>query len=125
MYFMRAKSFCFKSYIRLNVSTTLELKKKNRLANGARNVQIKALCLAPQEWKIQSTFTLKTNPYFRFIKGKAWEERELVIFLKITRLITISMETSRRDLFIDIVVDRFMFKNNQITLSPVSPSYTK
>jgi len=28
------------------------------------------------------------------------------------------MESSRRDLFIDMVVDRFIFKNNQITLSP-------
>jgi len=28
------------------------------------------------------------------------------------------MESSRRDLFIDMVVDRFNFKNNQITLSP-------
>jgi len=28
------------------------------------------------------------------------------------------MKSSRRDLFIDIVVDRFIFKNNQITLSP-------
>jgi len=28
------------------------------------------------------------------------------------------MESSRRDLFIGMVVDRFIFKNNQITLSP-------
>jgi len=28
------------------------------------------------------------------------------------------MESSQRDLFIDMVVDRFIFKNNQITLSP-------
>jgi len=27
------------------------------------------------------------------------------------------MESSRRDLFIDMVVHRFIFKNNQITLS--------
>jgi len=31
------------------------------------------------------------------------------------------MESSRRDLFIDIVDDTFIFKNNQITLSLVSP----
>ena len=30
------------------------------------------------------------------------------------------MESSRRDLFIDIVVDRFIFKNSQITLFPCS-----
>ena len=35
------------------------------------------------------------------------------------------MESSRRDLFIDMVVDRFIFKYNQITLSPVSPSCPK
>jgi len=28
------------------------------------------------------------------------------------------MESSRRDLFVDRVVDGFIFKNNQITLSP-------
>jgi len=28
------------------------------------------------------------------------------------------MESSRRELFIDMVVDRFVFKNNRITLSP-------
>jgi len=27
------------------------------------------------------------------------------------------MESSRRDLFIDMIVDRFIFKNNQISLS--------
>jgi len=32
--------------------------------------------------------------------------------------ITISIECSRRDLFIDMVVGRFIFKSNQITLSP-------
>jgi len=35
------------------------------------------------------------------------------------------MESSRRYLFIDMVVDRSIFNNNQITLSPVSPSYLK
>jgi len=28
------------------------------------------------------------------------------------------MESSRRDLFIDVVVDRFILESNQITLSP-------
>jgi len=28
------------------------------------------------------------------------------------------METSRRDLFIDVIFDRFTLNNNQITLSP-------
>jgi len=28
------------------------------------------------------------------------------------------MESSRRDLFIDMAVDRFVFKNNPITLAP-------
>jgi len=28
------------------------------------------------------------------------------------------MESSRRDLLIDVVVDRFIFKNNQMTISP-------
>jgi len=40
------------------------------------------------------------------------------LFLKIPVGITISMESSRRDLFINMVVDRFIFKNNQMTLSP-------
>ena len=35
------------------------------------------------------------------------------------------MESSGRDLSIDMVVNRFIFKNNQITLSPVSPPYSK
>jgi len=35
------------------------------------------------------------------------------------------MESSRRELFIDMVVDGFIFKYNQVTLSPVSPSYLK
>jgi len=28
------------------------------------------------------------------------------------------MESSRQDLFIDVVVDRFIFKNNQVTFFP-------
>ena len=42
--------------------------------------------------------------------------------LKKVEWITISMESSQRDLFIDIVVDRLTFNHNQITLFPVSPS---
>jgi len=44
------------------------------------------------------------------------------LFLKI---IAISMESSRRDLVIEMIVDRFIFKNNKIALPPVSPSYIK
>jgi len=32
-------------------------------------------------------------------------------------------ESSRRDLFIDIVVQKFIFKNEQKRSCPVSPSY--
>jgi len=35
------------------------------------------------------------------------------------------MESSRRDLFIDVVVDRFIFKTKQITLSPCFTSMAK
>jgi len=31
------------------------------------------------------------------------------------------MESSWRDLFIDMVIDRFIFKNNEIMLSPFHP----
>jgi len=31
------------------------------------------------------------------------------------------MESSRRDLFIDVIVNGFMLKNNQLMLPPVSP----
>jgi len=40
------------------------------------------------------------------------------LYLKIPQWITISIESSWRDLFIDMVIDMFIFKNNQITLSP-------
>jgi len=32
------------------------------------------------------------------------------------------MESSRRDLFTDMVVDRFIFKNNEVTFYPCSTS---
>ena len=38
------------------------------------------------------------------------------LLLKISVSITISMESSRRDLSIDMVLDRFFFKNNENTL---------
>jgi len=57
-----------------------------------------------------------TNPCLRY-EGKTEEERSLVIF-EGTSVITISMDSSRRDLFIDIVVDGSILKNNQITLYP-------
>jgi len=40
------------------------------------------------------------------------------LFLKIPLSITISIESSRRALLIDMVDDRFILENNQITLSP-------
>jgi len=40
----------------------------------------------------------------------------MCLLLKISWWITISMESSRRDLFIDMVVDRYIFKNTLITL---------
>ena len=66
----------------------------------------------------------KTNPCFRssqtcirlYNRGKGWCIYGLVI-LKIPLSITISIEHTRRDLFIDMVVG-FIFKNNQITLFP-------
>jgi len=39
------------------------------------------------------------------------------LFLNIPKWITISLESSRRDLFIGMVVGRFVFKYNQITFS--------
>jgi len=61
--------------------------------------------------------TVKTNPFFRY-EDKIGKERNLVIF-KDTPIIIISMESSRRDLFIDMAVDRFIFKIKQI-----SPCFT-
>jgi len=46
------------------------------------------------------------------------------LFLKISLCITISMESSRRDLFIDMVVDRFIYKitiNYALSASPSHP----
>jgi len=53
-------------------------------------------------------------------------ERTVVwLFLKINLLTTISMKRSRRELFIHRVIQRGIFKNNQITLSPVSTLHLK
>jgi len=35
------------------------------------------------------------------------------------------MDSSRRDLFLDMVVDRFIFKNNEISLYPYSTPKTE
>jgi len=67
------------------------------------------------------TNTVKSNPCFRY-EGKTGGERNLVI-LKIPQRITIS--SFRRDLFIDIVFDRFIFKITKLRSAPVSPSYLK
>jgi len=60
------------------------------------------------------TYTVKTTLCCRY------EEREekIVIRLFLKVLVTISMEDSWRDLSIDMVLDRFILKDNQIMLSP-------
>ena len=62
-------------------------------------------------------FTVKTNLCFRY-EGERGGQRYLVIFEDTPLWIIISLESSGPDLFINMVVDRFIFKNNQITLSP-------
>jgi len=65
---------------------------------------------------MQTNYTVKSNPCFGY-EGKTGEE--LDVFLIIPLLTNISIESSRRDLFVIMVVDRFKFKkNNQIKLSP-------
>jgi len=60
------------------------------------------------------------------MKVKEGEEGNLLIFKDMPLLIIISMGSSQRDLYSDMVVDRFIFKNDQITLFPsVQPSYPK
>ena len=54
-------------------------------------------------------------------EGKTGKERNLVIF-KIFLRITVSIESSRRDLFIDMVVDRFS-NVTQLRSPPDLPSY--
>jgi len=65
-------------------------------------------------------YTVKTSLCFRY-EAKTGEE---FFFNKISLGIAISMESSRQDLLIDMVVDRFIFENNQITLC-LTPSYPK
>jgi len=59
--------------------------------------------------------TEKTNFCCRY-EGKRGEERNLVVF-KDTSWITISMESSERDLFIDMVVDRFILTHYRPAMS--------
>jgi len=60
---------------------------------------------------------VKTNPCFWY-EGKTGNQHNLVIFKYITMNNNINGELSARP-FIDMVVDRFIFKkNNQSTLSP-------
>ena len=53
----------------------------------------------------------------------------ICLFLKISALITIPIESSRRDLFMDTLVDElideFTFERNKLRSSPVLPSYPK
>jgi len=68
-----------------------------------------------KHWNIRDTLTGNSNPCFRYMKVNQGKS-DICLLLKILLWITISMENSRRDLFIDMVVDRFISKNNQITL---------
>jgi len=52
-------------------------------------------------------------------------KRDLVIFLNINLLTTISMNSSRRELSIDIVILKGIFENHQMTLFGVLSSYLK
>ena len=66
---------------------------------------------------------MKTNPYVGSpIPVLAIKVRQglsvILLFLKINLSTTISMERSRRELSIDMVIHRGIFKNNQITLFP-------
>jgi len=71
-----------------------------------------------RESLIFSEFSLNLWTYSNLECMKVWQEKTVIwLFLKILVWITISMESSQRDLFIDVVVDRFILKNNQITLS--------
>jgi len=45
-------------------------------------------------------------------------ERVISLFLKINLSTSISMKRSRRELSIDMVIHRNIFKNNQVKLSP-------
>ena len=88
------------------------------------NLSVLADNLGETRWQITDSLTETVT----FLRSAQWKltpvlgmnvNRESVIwlFLKIPRWITISIESSRRDLFIDMVVDGFIFKNNHITLS--------
>jgi len=69
-------------------------------------------------------YTVKTNPLTPILGMKVKQGKSVIwLFSKIHLRITISMGSFQRDLFIDMVVDRFILKNNR---SPsVSPSHPK
>jgi len=50
---------------------------------------------------------------------------EILLFFKIPSCITILLESSQRDFFIDMVVDRFILKITILRSPPVPPSYPK
>jgi len=53
------------------------------------------------------------------------EETAIGLFLKINLSTTISMNRARRELSIDTVIHRGIFKNIQIALFPLLPWYLK
>jgi len=59
------------------------------------------------------------------MRVKLGNKSVLWLFLKVPLWISISIESSQQDLFIDMAVDTLISNNNQITLSPVLPSYLK
>jgi len=52
-------------------------------------------------------------------------ESVIWLFLKINLPTAISMKKYRRELSIDMIIDRGIFKNNQISLSPCFPFIPK
>jgi len=46
------------------------------------------------------------------------EKCALKLFLRINSYTTISLKRSRRELFINMVIERFIFENTQLTLFP-------
>jgi len=58
-------------------------------------------------------------------KVKHWKSGFFWPFLKITSSTTIAIESSRRDIFIEMVVKMFFFKNSQFELNLCLPPYQK
>jgi len=79
-------------------------------------------CLKPALYSVLLQKLQKLTPVLG-MKVKQGKKRNLIIY-KTPLRITISMESSRRDLFIDRVVGKFILKNNLITVFPW-PSYPK